>query len=110
MSSWRAFPRGSWSPIGRVLSGFGDGEGAYGAAYAIDTNTGPCLNGRVSATIRLAGDRPLNGAGVIARANELRAFAAFYVVIDDPTADLYSVRLAAFKDGKLLSLVGLKQL
>src|SRR6185503_10069661 len=87
--------------------GFGNGEGPYGVAYAIDTNIRPFLNGRVSADIRLAGDRPINGAGVITRANELRSFAAFYVVTDDKTSDLYSVRLAAFKHGKLESLIGL---
>lgn len=108
MSNWHAFPKRAWSPIGGVLSGFGDGEGSYGAAYAIDKNTGPFLNGRVSAYVRLAGNRPINGAGVISRADELRSFAAFYVVTDNTAPDLYSVRLAAFKHGKLASLVGLK--
>lgn len=108
MSNWRTFPKGAWSSIGGLLSGFGKGEGSYGAAYAIDSNSEPILNGRVSASIRLAGDRPINGAGVISRANELRSFAAFYVVTDDMAPDLFSVRLATFKYGKLNSLAGLK--
>lgn len=109
MSSWRTFPDGGWSLIGRVLTGFGNGEGSYGAAYAIDTNIGPFLNGRVSAQMRLAGDRQINGAGVISRADDLRTFIAFYVLADDTGSNLYSVRLAAFKYGKLAMLVGLKE-
>ncbi|MBW4504475.1 MAG: toll/interleukin-1 receptor domain-containing protein [Scytonema hyalinum WJT4-NPBG1] len=108
MSNWHSFPNKSWSPIGKVLSGFGNGEGAYISAYAINIDIGSFLNGRVSAYIRIAGDRPINGAGVICRANEMRSFVAFYVVTDDTSPDLYGVRLAAFKYGKLESLVGLK--
>lgn len=111
MSNWHTFPNKAWSPIGassRVLSGFGDGEGAYKSSYAINVDAGSFLNGRISAYIRIAGDRPINGAGVICRANETRSFVAFYVVTDDTSPDLYSVRLAAFKYGKIESLVGLK--
>src|SRR5262249_54380938 len=60
------------------------------------------------ASIRLAVNQPINGAGIISRADELRSFAAFYVVTDDSNPDLYSVRLASFKHGKLSSLAGLK--
>ena len=109
MSNWRAFPEGRWSPVGKMLSGFGAGEGAYGAAYAIATDKGQFLNGRVSARIQLAGDRQVVGAGVIARADELRSFIAFYVVTDEMHPNLFSVRLAAFKHGKVVSLVGLKE-
>jgi len=108
MRNWRTFPERSWTPVGGVLSGFGRGEGSYKAAYAIDVNAGPFLNGRVSAHVLLAGSRLISGAGVIFRANELSSFAAFYVVNDEAAPDLYSVRLAAFKHGKLTSLVGLK--
>jgi hypothetical protein len=108
MSNWHSFPNKSWSPIDKILSGFGNGEGAYKSAYAINIDIGSFLNGRVSAYIRIAGDRPINGAGVICRANEMRSFVAFYVVSDDTSPDLYGVRLAAFKYGKLESLVGLK--
>ena len=108
MSNWQTFPNKSWSPIGKILSGFGNGEGAYKSAYAINIDAGLFLNGRVSAYIRLAGKRPINGAGVICRANETRSFVAFYVVTDESSPDLYSVRLAAFKYGKIVSLVGLK--
>lgn len=108
MSSWRAFPDQAWSMTGEALSGFGKGEGSYGAAYAIDVESGPFLNGRVSATLRLAGDRAVQGAGVVARADELRSFAAFYVVTDEVNPDRYSVRIGAFKYGKLISLRGLK--
>lgn len=108
MSNWQTFPNSkSWSPIGKILSGFGDGEGAYSSAYAINVDTGLFLNGRVSAYIRLAGNPPINGAGVICRANEMRSFVAFYVVTDDTSPDLYSVHLAAFKYGKIVSIVGL---
>lgn len=109
MSNWRAFPEGRWSPVGKILSGFGAGEGAYGAAYAIAMDKGHFLNGRVSARIHLAGDRNIVGAGVIARADELRSFIAFYVVTDETDPDLFSVRLAAFKHGKVVSLIGLKE-
>jgi hypothetical protein len=109
MSNWKTFPNNkSWSPIGKILSGFGDGEGAYSSSYAINIDTGSFLNGRVSARILLAGNRPINGAGVICRANEMRSFVAFYVVTDDTSPDLYSVYLAAFKYGKIVSLVKLK--
>ncbi len=108
MRNWHTFPNKSWSSIGKILSGFGDGEGAYKSAYAINIDTGLFLNGRVSAYIRIAEDRPVNGAGVICRANEMRSFVAFYVVTDNTSPDLYSVRLAAFKYGKIESLVGLK--
>jgi hypothetical protein len=108
MSNWQTFPNKSWSSIGKILSGFGDGEGAYKTAYAINIDAGSFLNGRVSAYIRLAGDRPINGAGVICRANEMRSFVAFYVVTDNTSPDLYGVRLAGFKYGKIESLVGLK--
>jgi hypothetical protein len=108
MSNWQTFPDKTWSQIGKVLSGFGNGEGAYGTTYATNKDAGSFLNGRVSAQIRLAGDRPINGAGVICRANELRSFVAFHVLTDETSPDLYSVRLAAFKYGKLVSLVGLK--
>ncbi|MCA2643482.1 MULTISPECIES: toll/interleukin-1 receptor domain-containing protein [unclassified Microcystis] len=109
MSNWHTFPnKKSWSPIGKILSGYGEGEGAYQSAYAINVDVGSFLNGRVSAYIRIAEDRPINGAGVICRANEMRSFVAFYVVTDDTSPDLYSVRLAAFKYGKIVSLVGLK--
>ncbi|MGL5833953.1 MAG: toll/interleukin-1 receptor domain-containing protein [Waterburya sp.] len=108
MSNWQTFPNKSWSPIGKVLSGFGNGEGAYKSAYAINIDAGSFLNGRVSAYIRLAGDRPIKGAGVICRANEMRSFVTFYVVTDETSPDLYSVRLTAFKYGKVVSIVGLK--
>lgn len=110
MSNWHTFPNNkSWSPIGKILSGFGDGEGAYSSAYAINIDTGLFLNGRVSARILLARNRPINGAGIICRANEMRSFVAFYVVTDDTSPDFYSVRLAAFKYGKIVSLIGLKK-
>lgn len=109
MSNWRTFPDGAWTPIGRVLSGFGRGEGSYGIAYAIDKGAKPFLNGRVSAHVYLGGRVPITGAGVVARASELRSFAALYVVTDDGAPDAYSVRLAAFKDGKLNFMVGLKE-
>lgn len=111
MSNWHTFPNKTWSPIGdssKVLSGFGDGEGAFKSAYTVNVDAGSFLNGRISAYIRIAGDRPINGAGVICRASETRSFVAFYVVTDDASPDLYSVRLAAFKYGKIESLVGLK--
>jgi hypothetical protein len=109
MSNWHTFPnKKSWSSIGKTLSGSGDGEGAYNTAYAINVDTGAFLNGRVSAYFRIAEDRPINGAGVICRANEMRSFVAFYVITDNSSPDLYSVRLAAFKYGKIVSLVGLK--
>ncbi|MGH9763051.1 MAG: hypothetical protein ACREAC_19680, partial [Blastocatellia bacterium] len=108
MSSWQTFPEASWSPIGGCLSGFGPGEGTYGMAYALEEDSGQFLNGRVSATVRLAGNRAINGAGVVFRASASRSFAAFYLVTDDTTPDLYSVRLAASKFGKLNLLVGLK--
>ena len=107
MNNWQTFPNGAWSPIGKILSGFGEGEGAYKASYAIDFGSSPFLNGRVSAYIRIAEDHLINGAGVICRANEMRSFVAFYIVTDDTYPDLYSVRLAAFKYGKIESLVGL---
>lgn len=109
MSNWRAFPEKQWTLVGKALSGYGGGEGAYGAAYAIDTDTGQFLNGRVSARIQLGGDHRVACAGVVARADELRSFVAFYVVTDDTMPDRFSVRLAAFKHGKLASLVGLKE-
>ena len=108
MVNWQTFPNKSWSSIGKILSGFGTGEGAYKTSYAVDTDAGSFLNGRVSAYVRLAGNRPINGAGVICRADEMRSFVAFYVVTDDNYPDLYSVRLAAFKYGKIESLVALK--
>jgi hypothetical protein len=109
MSNWHTFPnKKSWSPIGKILSGYGEGEGAYQSAYAINVDIGSFLNGRVSAYIRIAEDRPINGAGVICRANEMRSFVTFYVVTDESSPDSYSVRLAAFKYGKIVSLVGLK--
>ena len=109
MSNWHTFPnKKSWSSIGKTLSGYGEGEGAYEIAYSINIDTGSFLNGRVSADIRLAGDRPINGAGVICRANEMRSFVGFCIITDDTCPDLYSVRLAAFKYGKIESIVGLK--
>lgn len=108
MSNWQTFPNKSWYPISKILSGFGDGEGAYKSAYAISIDTGSFLNGRVSAYIRIAEDRAINGAGVICRANEMHSFVAFYVVTDDTSPNLYGVRLAAFKYGKIVSLIGLK--
>jgi TIR domain len=108
MNNWRTFPNKSWSPIGKILSGFGDGEGAFKSAYAINVDAGSFLNGRISAYLRIAEDRPINGAGVICRANETRSFVAFYVVTDNTSPDLYSVCLAAFKYGKIESIVGLK--
>lgn len=107
MSSWHIFPDKAWSPIGKILSGFGNGEGAYKSAYAIDTDAGLFLNGRVSAYIRIAKDPPIHGAGVICRADEMRSFIAFYVVTDSNSPERYSVRLAAFKYGKIEALVGL---
>lgn len=109
MSSWRVFPKGQWTPVGKVLSGFGQGEGAYGAAYAIDISAGQFLNGRVSTYVRLAGGPRINGAGVICRADELHSFIAFCIVTDDVAPDRFSVRLAGFKHGKLVSLIGLKE-
>lgn len=108
MSNWQTFPNKSWSPIGKILSGFGDGEGAYKSAYAINIDAGSFLNGRVSAYIRLAGNQPINGAGVICRANELHSFVAFHVLTDETSPDFYSARFVAFKYGKIVSLVGLK--
>jgi hypothetical protein len=108
VSNWRAFPKGSWVPVGRIVSGFGKGEGSYNTAYAIDTGSPPFLNGRISAQIRLARNRPVNAAGLVCRADELRSFAAFYVMSDDGGSDSYSVRLAAFKHGRLDSLGALK--
>jgi hypothetical protein len=108
MSDWRIFPERAWTPVGGVLSGFGRGEGSYGVAYAIEKSVKPFLNGRVSAYIHIAEGRPISGSGVICRASELRSFAAFYVLSDDAAPNLYSVRLAAFKYGKLNFLAGLK--
>lgn len=108
MSNWKTFPDKAWSLIGKTLSGFCDGEGVYKTAYAINVDTDSFLNGRISAYVRIAGDRPVNGAGVICRANELRSFVAFYVVTDETSPDFYSVRLTAFKYGRIESLVGLK--
>jgi hypothetical protein len=48
------------------------------------------------------------GAGVIARADEMRSLVAFYVVTDEAAPELFSVRLGAFKHGKIVSLLGLK--
>jgi len=110
MSNWQTFPKNkkAWSPVDQILSGFGSGEGAYEIAYATNIDTGSFLNGRVSAYICLAGNPPINGAGVICRADEMRSFVAFHVLTDGDSPDLYSVRLAAFKYGKIESLVGLK--
>lgn len=108
MSNWRTFPNKTWSPIGKVLSGFGDGEGDYKSAYAINADAGSFLNGRVSAYIRIAENQAINGAGVICRADEMRSFVTFYVVTDDASPNLYSVRLAAFKYGKIVSIVALR--
>src|SRR5262245_4943221 len=109
MSIWRIFPEGAWSAVGSVLSGYGHGEGSYDMAYAVNVASWSLLNGRVSAYIRLTSEGPVSGAGVISRADELRSFVAFYVTTDETAADLYSIRLAAFKLGKLVSMVGLKQ-
>lgn len=109
MSNWRTFPDAAWSPVGKVLSGFGDGEGGYGAAYAVDAEVGQFLNGRVSARIQLPRHGGAMGAGVIARADELRSLVAFHVVTDEAIPELFKVRLAAFKHGKVVSLIGLKE-
>jgi len=58
--------------------------------------------------MRLARNRPINAAGLVCRADELRSFAAFYVMSDDGASDSYTIRLAAFKHGRLDSLVALK--
>lgn len=110
MSSWRAFPDKGWSAIGgSSLSGFGKGVGNYQSAYAIDTSTGQFLNGRVSARLRLSGNSSLKGAGVVCRADSLGSFVAFYVTsAEQEGEDLYSVRLAGFKEGRLVDLAGLK--
>lgn len=108
MSNWRSFPNRAWSPVGKILSGFGNGEGGYGTAYAVDTDEGQFLNGRVSARIQMTRDREMMGAGIVARADELRSFVAFHVVTDESVPGLFSVRLAAFKHGKLVLLISLK--
>lgn len=78
-------------------------------AYAIDTSIGPFLNGRVSAQFQLSTGGIMPSAGVVARADGFRSFAALYVICDDASQDRYSFRLAAFKLGKLEALVALKQ-
>jgi hypothetical protein len=111
MSNWQTFPpktKNAWSPIGQILSGFGKGEGAYGIAYATNIDAGSFLNGRVSAYICLGGKPPINGAGIICRADEMLSFVAFHVLNDGTSPDSYSVRLVAFKYGKIVSLVALK--
>jgi hypothetical protein len=109
MKAWRAFPKGAWASVGNVLTGFGQGEGSYGLAYAVDTSMQALVNGRVSARIRLAGTGAMEGAGVMCRANDLRSFVGLYVVSVPSKPKHFSLRLAAFKHGKIVSLVGLKE-
>lgn len=109
MSTWRSFPDRGWAPIGNSLSGFGKGEGPYALAYAIDTQTGPHLNGRVSAHFHISQSPRVQGLGVVCRANELRSFIAFYITNDSDDPSLFGVRLAALKLGRVVSLAALKE-
>jgi hypothetical protein len=109
MSSWRAFPEGSWSPVQRSMSGFRRGEGRYGLAYAIDTAVGPFLNGRVSASLRIGDRQRAWGGGVICRADTERTFVAFYLTTAPETPELFNVRLAAFKYGRITASATLRK-
>ncbi len=109
MSTWRAFPDRTWSAIGPSVSGFGAGDGAYDMSYAIDTDVGPFLNGRVSGRLRFAPQNQVQGAGLVCRADEHRSGVAFYVTTDPDLPELYAVRLATFKHGQLSAVVGLRK-
>lgn len=108
MSTWRSFPDRGWRPIGDSVSGFGKGEGPYDLSYAMETQTGSHLNGRVSALFHIATTPRVQGLGIICRADEARSFVAFYVTNDKDDPARFSVRLAAFKLGRIVSLVALK--
>jgi hypothetical protein len=108
MSGWRSFPENAWKQIGSLLSGYGGGVGSYATAYALDTSLRPFINGRVSAAIRVGDDRVLTGAGVVARADPLYSFMAFYLVSDDATPGAHIARLAAFKHGKITFITASK--
>jgi hypothetical protein len=103
MSRWSSFPDGSWSSIGSILSGYSKVSGAYGTAYAIDRTTNAFLNGRVSASIRLA-DGPVGAGGIVARADDLFSFASLYVITDDEKPENYKLRFSVFKHGKIVFL------
>jgi hypothetical protein len=109
MPAWRNFPDKSWSELGGVLSGYGTGEGTFGLAYTIETDSGRFLNGRVCAEVRIASDRSLVGAGVVARADDLRSFVVCYVISDSSASGEFSLRLAAFKLGSISSHAALKE-
>ncbi|MGK8525105.1 toll/interleukin-1 receptor domain-containing protein [Nocardia asteroides] len=109
MSTWRSFPERSWSPIGNSVSGFGAGEGPYDLSYAIDVQDAPHLNGRVSARLHLSDARRVQGLGVVCRADDLRSFLAFHITTDSSDPALFTVGLAAFKLGRIVSLVALKE-
>ena len=105
---WRALPEKSWFGSGRLLSGFGGGEGPYGLSYCFEQGQAAFLNGRVSARFRFTGLEVVKGAGVVCRADPRRTFMALYVVSDNADPTKYSLRLGAFKHGALKALVALK--
>jgi hypothetical protein len=109
MSDWHSFPERSWSRVGRLLSGYGGGSGPYRTAYSLRDDGGPLLNGRILAKVLFPQQPSLSGVGVLCRADRFSSFVAFYLVTDASQRERLSVRLAAFKEGTIRSIVALQE-
>ncbi|MFI6476579.1 toll/interleukin-1 receptor domain-containing protein [Nonomuraea sp. NPDC050663] len=72
--------------------------GEFGISYAVDTASGPLLNGRISAGLRLIRSKAV-GCGLVCRSDEAWNFVAFYTAPADADSDLTYARFGVCRDG-----------
>ncbi|MEO3808993.1 toll/interleukin-1 receptor domain-containing protein [Sphaerisporangium sp. B11E5] len=108
MSTWKTPESRGWSFTERLITGYGAGIGEFGSSYALDTGTGPLLNGRISANLRLIRNRGV-GAGLVCRADDSWNFVAFYTAPEEADSPATFARFGVYNEGALTSVVNLDE-
>jgi hypothetical protein len=100
VSSWNTADPRNWTFSPQLVTGYGGGIGDYATSYAIDQASGPLLNGRISADLRLVRDRGV-GAGLVCRADTDWNFITFYTAPEQADAVESFARFGVYREGVL---------
>jgi hypothetical protein len=109
VSTWNTTNPREWTFAKKLITGYGGGIGEYNSSYAIDVSSGPLLNGRFSADLRLIRDRGAVGAGLVCRADDGWNFVAFYTAPDEVDADSTFARIGVYREGVLSNIATAKE-
>lgn len=108
MTTWRNVGGDAWTFMEDITYSRGNGIGKYDAAYAIQSDYGETLNGRIDAEIKLENWRSA-AAGLICRATTSWTFLALFVAPETASASSTVLRIGVFKEGTLTPIVALNE-